>query len=106
MQIQMEGQALVISTIICILFCNTWDLCTAAQQYGSVVNIGVLLNLDTLVGKVAKITMEMAQVDVNNDTRLLNGTRLALHFNDTRGDPMVGASAGNLYFFFHLFSFI
>ena len=92
----MEGQALVISTIICVLFCNTGDLCSAAHN-GSVVNIGVLLNQNTRVGKVAKIAMEMAEDDVNRDTQLLNGARLVLHFRDTQGDPIVGASHGKFH---------
>jgi hypothetical protein len=87
----MEGQALVISTIICVLFCNTGDLCSAAHN-GSVVNIGILLNQNTRVGKVAKIAMEMEEDDVNRDTQLLNRARLVLHFRDTQGDLIVGAS--------------
>eukprot|EP00253_Pinus_taeda_P033447 PITA_33447 len=88
----MGGQVLAVLMIFSILFCDTGNLCRAVHN-DSVVNIGVLLNYNSWVGKVAKTALEIAQYDINNDTQLLNGSRLVLLFRDTLGDAIQGASA-------------
>ena len=91
----MVVQVLPVFMIFCTLLCNPGNLCRAAHK-DSVVNIGVLLNYNSWVGKVAKTALEIAHDDINNDTQPLNGYRLVLLFRDTRGDAIQGASAGNL----------
>jgi len=95
-QFQMEGQVRAVLMIFCILFCCTGNLCSAAHN-DSVVNIGVVLNYNSWVGKVAKTAIEMAWDDINRGTHLLNGSRLVLHFRDSHGDAIEEASAGNLH---------
>jgi len=95
-QFQMEGPVQAILIIFCILLSSTGNLCSAAHN-DRVVNIGVVLNYNSWVGKVAKTAIEIARDDINGDTQLLNGSRLVLHFRDSRGDAIQGASAGNLY---------
>jgi hypothetical protein len=89
MQFQMEGQVLAVLMIFCVLFCNTGNLCRATHN-DSLVNIGVVLNYNSWVGKVAKTALEMAEDDINKDTQILNDSRLVLHFRDMRGDAIQG----------------
>jgi ionotropic glutamate receptor len=96
LQFQIERHAVAILMIICVLLCNTGNLFSAAQNE-SLVNIGVILNYNSTVGKVAKTAIEMAGDDINRDTHILNGSRLVLHFRDSRGEAIQGASAGNLH---------
>ena len=95
-QFKMEGPELAVLMVFCVFFCNSGNFCGAAQN-DSAVNTGVLLNYNSWVGKVAKTAIEMARDNINKDTQLLNGSRLVLEFRDTRGDPIQGASAGNLH---------
>ncbi|KAK1432477.1 hypothetical protein QVD17_09374 [Tagetes erecta] len=48
-----------------------------------VVNIGSILTLDSIIGKVAKIGLEAAVENVNNDPTILNGTKLKLTIHDS-----------------------
>ena len=63
--------------------------CIAAPNAGlvkrpDVVNIGALVAYDSTIGKVAKKAIELALEDVNRDSIVLNGTRLALSMMDTK----------------------
>lgn len=98
-EIQMEGQTLGKFMIFCVLICNIGSFHCNATQNDRVVNIGVVLNNNSWVGKVAKTAIEISGEDVNRDTQLLNGSHLFLHFRDSGGDPVVGASAGKLHLF-------
>lgn len=95
----------VLILIITLLLCSSGKFCNAVNN-DKRVNVGVLLDYDSWVGKVAKTAMEIAADDVNTDTQLLNGSQLVLHFRDSGGDAVVGASAGNLIFCFFLLGFI
>ncbi|KAJ0893399.1 putative periplasmic binding protein-like I [Helianthus annuus] len=48
-----------------------------------VINIGSILTLDTIIGKVAKIGLEAAVENVNNDPTILKGTKLKLIVHDS-----------------------
>ncbi|KAK9069394.1 hypothetical protein SSX86_011297 [Deinandra increscens subsp. villosa] len=48
-----------------------------------VVNIGSILTLNSIIGKVAKIGLEAAVENVNNDPTILNGTKLKLTIHDS-----------------------
>eukprot|EP00253_Pinus_taeda_P011673 PITA_11673 len=88
----MEGHAVAVLMIFCTLFCNAGNMCSAANN-DSVVNIGVILNYNSWVGKVAKTAIEIARDDINRNAQLINGSRLVLHFRDSHGDAIQGASA-------------
>ncbi|KAI3784407.1 hypothetical protein L1987_43506 [Smallanthus sonchifolius] len=48
-----------------------------------VVNIGAILTLDSIIGKVAKIGLEAAVENVNSNPTILNGTKLKLTIHDS-----------------------
>ncbi|GMP66864.1 hypothetical protein CsSME_00027046 [Camellia sinensis var. sinensis] len=44
----------------------------------SVVNVGAIFSFDSVIGRVAKATMEAAASAINADPRILSGTELKL----------------------------
>ncbi|KAJ8764125.1 hypothetical protein K2173_005031 [Erythroxylum novogranatense] len=54
------------------------------------VNIGALLSFDSTIGKVAKVAIEAAVKDVNNDPSVLGVTKLHLTMQDTAYSGYVG----------------
>jgi len=71
----------------------------------SVVNIGAIFNIDSVLGKVAKITLEEAVKDVNADKNILHGTKLVLTMQNSNYSGFLGMVQGNLLYsiiFFHL----
>ncbi|GLJ24215.1 hypothetical protein SUGI_0461720 [Cryptomeria japonica] len=68
------------------------NLCSSTQADNNV-DVGAIVDSDSLVGKVAKTAIYLAVDDVNNDPHLLNGMRLLLHMRDGEGDSLGGASA-------------
>lgn len=63
------------------------------------VNVGALLSVNSVIGKAAKIAMEEAVVDVNNDKKILNGTKMKLFMNDTSCNVFKGSIGGIIYIF-------
>ena len=55
------------------------------------------MNFNSWVGRVAKADINLAEADINNDTAILNGTKLAIQMLDDQSDAIVGASAGNYF---------
>nr|XP_043607944.1 glutamate receptor 3.6-like [Erigeron canadensis] len=55
-----------------------------------VVNIGSILTLDSIIGKVAKIALEAAVQHVNDDPTILNGTNLKLTIHDSNYSGFLG----------------
>ncbi|KAH9317200.1 hypothetical protein KI387_018969, partial [Taxus chinensis] len=60
------------------------------------VHIGVILDENSWVGKVAKAALKIAADDANNNARLLNGTRLILHLRHAHTLLDVAAAAVDL----------
>ncbi|CAJ1973124.1 unnamed protein product [Sphenostylis stenocarpa] len=56
----------------------------------AVVNIGAIFNIDSVLGKVAKITLEEAVKDVNADTNILHGTKLVLTMQNSNYSGFIG----------------
>ncbi|EXC66202.1 hypothetical protein L484_000102 [Morus notabilis] len=73
----------------------TWIMFSAMAQNNSTteVNVGVILNLDTGVGKVGLSCLKMALSDFYNSRSFYN-TRLVLHVRDSNKDVVKAASAG------------
>jgi hypothetical protein len=67
MQFYIEGEVMEVLMIFYVLFCNTGKLCGATEN-DNVVNIGVVLNYHSCVGKVSKSSLEMTQDGINKDT--------------------------------------
>ncbi|EEF52890.1 glutamate receptor 3 plant, putative [Ricinus communis] len=49
----------------------------------AVVSIGAIFTLDSTIGRVAKVAIEEAVKDVNANSSILHGTRLALHIQNS-----------------------
>lgn len=59
------------------------------------VPVGIILNLDTLFGKLSKTCVSMAIEDFYNASATRDyATRIVPHFRDSSSDTVVAASAG------------
>ncbi|XP_020218408.1 glutamate receptor 3.3 [Cajanus cajan] len=56
----------------------------------AVVNIGAIFNIDSVVGKVAKIALVEAVKDVNANSNILNGTKLVLTMQSSNSSGFIG----------------
>ncbi|KAG5030486.1 hypothetical protein AAZV13_06G014200 [Glycine max] len=56
----------------------------------AVVHIGAIFNIDSVLGKVAKITLEEAVKDVNADKTILHGTQLVLTMQNSNHSGFIG----------------
>ncbi|KAI3753344.1 hypothetical protein L2E82_25395 [Cichorium intybus] len=63
----------------------------AYSKRPAVVNVGALFSFDSIIGKAAKTAMEIAVDDVNNDSRILNGTEMKLFMEDTNCSVFKGS---------------
>ncbi|GLJ29251.1 hypothetical protein SUGI_0576970 [Cryptomeria japonica] len=59
------------------------------------VNLGVIVDSSSWLGKVAKTAIQLAVDDVNNQSQLLNGTQMFLRLHEAQ-TPLEGVSAGIL----------
>uniref|UniRef100_A0A2N9GVN0 Glutamate receptor n=1 Tax=Fagus sylvatica TaxID=28930 RepID=A0A2N9GVN0_FAGSY len=55
-----------------------------------VVNVGAILSYKSIIGKVAKVTMEAAVEDVNSDSTVLAGTKIELTMQDSNYSGFMG----------------
>ncbi|KAL3022464.1 hypothetical protein AAZX31_04G015400 [Glycine max] len=58
------------------------------------VHIGAIFSMDSVLGKVAKITLEEAVKDVNADKTILHGTQLVLSMQNSNHSGFVGMVQG------------
>ena len=76
----------------------------------SFVKIGAIFSFNSSIGKVAKVAIESAIKDVNDDPTILNRTMLKLAMQDSKLDnEFLGIVEGtfsvtSLFFFIHKFS--
>ncbi|MCL7029307.1 hypothetical protein MKW94_014506 [Papaver nudicaule] len=61
-----------------------------ASSRPDVVNIGALFTFNSTIGRVAKIAIEAAIEDVNSDSSVLGGTKLAITMQDTKCSGFIG----------------
>uniref|UniRef100_A0A6N2MBY7 Glutamate receptor n=1 Tax=Salix viminalis TaxID=40686 RepID=A0A6N2MBY7_SALVM len=75
------------------LFVSIWLLVNGFVicQRPAVVNLGAIFTFDSVIGKAAKPAMEAAVSDINNDTRILNGTKLNLLMDDVNCSVFLGS---------------
>lgn len=62
----------------------------------SVVNIGAIFSFDSYIGRVAKIAIEEAVKDVNANSSILPGTKLAVTMQNSNCTGFQGMVEGNL----------
>lgn len=67
-----------------------------------VVNIGVLCSFNSTIGRVAKVAIAAAVNDINNDSSVLSGTKLAVQMQDTNYSGFIGIVQGTS-FMSHIF---
>ncbi|KAH9317060.1 hypothetical protein KI387_018829, partial [Taxus chinensis] len=83
--------------VILIIVSSTLILCNGSIVDGNarplVVNVGALFAFNSTIGRVAKIAMELAVKDVNNNKSLLNGTTLELSMMDSNCSAFIGTGA-------------
>lgn len=79
------------------LFVSIWLLVNGfvSCQRPAVVNLGAIFTFDSVIGKAAKPAMEAAVSDINNDIRILNGTKLNLLMDDVNCSVFLGSVGGN-----------
>ncbi|KAJ6401315.1 hypothetical protein OIU84_016684 [Salix udensis] len=75
------------------LFVSIWLLVNGfvSCQRPAVVNLGAIFTFDSVIGKAAKPAMEAAVSDINNDIRILNGTKLNLLMVDVNCSVFLGS---------------
>ena len=100
--------------LVSMVFCNGlfMSTSTSVSTRPSVVNIGAILSFDSSIGKVAKIAIEAAIKDVNDNSSILNGTTLKIVMQDSKlSSGFLGIVEGTLvlcnisFLFIHKFSF-
>ncbi|KAL0311227.1 UNVERIFIED_CONTAM: Glutamate receptor 3.7 [Sesamum angustifolium] len=57
----------------------------------AVVKVGAVFTFDSVIGRGAKIAMEMAVEDINSDPRILNGTQLRMVMEDPKCSAFMGS---------------
>ncbi|KAI3465634.1 hypothetical protein Pfo_022297 [Paulownia fortunei] len=57
----------------------------------AVVKVGAVFTFDSVIGRGAKIAMEMAVEDINSDPRILNGTELKMIMEDSSCSVFMGS---------------
>jgi ionotropic glutamate receptor len=66
----------------------------AAGQRLSAVTVGALFTYDSIIGRAARLAMELAVDDVNADPTVLAGTSLNLITQDTNCSGFLGTIEG------------
>lgn len=61
-----------------------------------VVNVGAILSLSSITGKVSKIAIEAAEKDVNSDPSVLGGRKLSISILDSNNSGFLGITGGIL----------
>jgi ionotropic glutamate receptor len=76
-----------------VLISNITASQNAIETEPTTVNVGVILDLQSLVGKIAHISILMALEDFYSDHSSYR-TKLVLHMRDSNGEDIQAASAG------------
>lgn len=84
-------KALII--IFCLFFLNFTEAQNATESGAGTFNVGVILDLETMVGKMAYTSISMALEDFYAVHRNYS-TKLSLHTRDSHGDDIQAAAAG------------
>lgn len=63
-------------------------------QRPSFVNVGAVFTFNSVIGRAAKVAMELAVSDINADPRILNGTQLKLMMEDAECNVFLGSMRG------------
>ncbi|KAL3509705.1 hypothetical protein ACH5RR_029106 [Cinchona calisaya] len=77
---------------IAVIFLMLVLLSTSVEcQRPCVVNVGAVFSFKSVIGRVAKAAMEIAVLDINADSTILNGTQLKLIMEDAKCNVFLGS---------------
>lgn len=68
-----------------------------APRRPAIVHIGALFSVHSTIGRVANIALQEAVKDVNSNSRILNGTKLALTIQNSNCSGFIGMAEGTVY---------
>lgn len=91
MQNPVVNSYLLFLTLIIINFCL---VPLNGQKNVTKVDVGVILDLDSVVGKISKTSVLMALEDFNSNNQNYTTIRIVTHIRDAKSDPVEAASAG------------
>lgn len=74
---------------------------SASSPRPSVVNVGALFTINSVIGRAAKPALEAAVDDVNSDSSILPGTKLNLITLDTNCSGFIGTMEGMQFFHYN-----
>lgn len=89
------------SRLCCFATLILMSFCIDLSKSGNA-NVGVILDLDTPLGKMCKACMTMAVEDRNSNRDHNTTVMIVPHFRDSRGDVVAAASAGDAVMLFNL----
>ncbi|GMP66883.1 hypothetical protein CsSME_00027057 [Camellia sinensis var. sinensis] len=100
----MESSLFIRRALILLMFCMWVPMevmgatgnATVSSLRPSVLNIGALFTLNSVIGRSAMPAITAAVDDVNSDSTVLSGTRLNLILHDTNCSGFLGTIEGNL----------
>ncbi|XP_020582004.1 glutamate receptor 3.1-like isoform X2 [Phalaenopsis equestris] len=78
--------------LIFLFICSyLWETGVCKNNYSrpATVNIGAILALNSTIGRVARVAINVAVKDVNSDPSVLRGTRLVVHQQDSNCNAFV-----------------
>jgi ionotropic glutamate receptor len=78
------------------VYSNSTTISNVSFSRPSVVNIGAIFTFDSSIGKVAKLAMEQAVIDVNSNSSILHSTQLVLHMQTSNCSGFDGMIQGKL----------
>jgi ionotropic glutamate receptor len=86
--------------LVLVVFCHeifSNGVVTNISTRPGVVNVGVILSYNSLIGKVAKVAIEAAIEDVNSDPTVLAGTKINLTMQDSNYSRFLGIVQSKLF---------
>ncbi|KAL8511178.1 hypothetical protein ACS0TY_017849 [Phlomoides rotata] len=83
---ELSVMTVVFTVMNLLLFLDTPVQC----EKPSAVKVGAVLTFDSVIGRGAKIAMEMAVEDINSDPKILNGTQLEVIMEDSSCSVFMG----------------
>jgi ionotropic glutamate receptor len=79
-----------------LVLCLALAAAAVAGQRPSAVTVGALFTYESTIGRAARLAIELAVDDVNDDTVVLAGTKLNLITHDTNCSSFLGTVEGQL----------
>lgn len=83
--------------LVLIVLCNGFlshGVSTNVSTRPSVVNIGAIFSLSSIVSRVGRVAVEAAVEDINSDPTVLGGTKLRLTSQDSNFSGFLGIIEG------------